>query len=47
MFTRLREWRRRARDRTLLAALDDRMLADIGITRTDAEYLSNKPSWRE
>jgi uncharacterized protein YjiS (DUF1127 family) len=43
----LREWRRRARDRTSLAALDDRMLADIGITRADADFLSSKPFWRE
>jgi len=43
----VREWRRRARDRTSLAALDDRMLADIGITRADAEFLSSKPFWRE
>lgn len=41
------EWRRRARERGELAALDDRMLADIGLTRADAEFLSNKPFWRE
>ncbi len=46
-FATLREWRRRARDRAQLAALDDRMLKDIGLTRTDAEFLSNKPFWRE
>jgi uncharacterized protein YjiS (DUF1127 family) len=43
----LREWRRRNRERGQLAALDDRMLRDIGLTRTDAEFLSNKPFWRE
>jgi uncharacterized protein YjiS (DUF1127 family) len=43
----LREWRRRSRDRASLATLDNRMLADIGITRADAEYLSDKPFWRE
>jgi uncharacterized protein YjiS (DUF1127 family) len=42
-----REWRRRARDRAELASLDDRMLRDIGLTRSDAEFLSNKPFWRE
>jgi uncharacterized protein YjiS (DUF1127 family) len=42
-----REWRRRSRERSELAALDDRMLKDIGLTRTDAEFLSNKPFWRE
>jgi uncharacterized protein YjiS (DUF1127 family) len=43
----LREWRRRIRDRARLAELDERMLHDIGITRTDAEFLINKPFWRE
>lgn len=43
----LREWRRRARDRAELAALDERTLADIGLSRTDAEFLANKPFWRE
>jgi uncharacterized protein YjiS (DUF1127 family) len=43
----LREWRRRARDRSQLAQLDDRMLRDIGLSRADAEFLSNKPFWRE
>ena len=43
----LREWRRRSRDRARLAELDDRMLKDIGLTRTDAEFLINKPFWRE
>ena len=47
LFVTLREWRRRAHDRAELARLDDRMLRDIGITRTDAEFLSNKPFWRE
>jgi uncharacterized protein YjiS (DUF1127 family) len=46
-FAVFREWRRRSRDRARLAALDDRMLRDIGITRADVEYLSNKPFWRE
>ena len=43
----LREWRRRARDRAELAALDERTLADIGLSRADAEFLANKPFWRE
>jgi uncharacterized protein YjiS (DUF1127 family) len=41
------EWRRRSRDRASLARLNDRMLADIGLTRADAEYLVNKPFWKE
>ncbi len=43
----LRGWRRRRRERDQLARLDDRMLADIGLTRGDAEFLVNKPFWRE
>jgi uncharacterized protein YjiS (DUF1127 family) len=43
----LREWRRRAGDRARLAELDDRMLKDIGLTRADAEFLANKPFWKE
>jgi uncharacterized protein YjiS (DUF1127 family) len=43
----LREWRKRARERAELAALDERTLADIGLTRADAEFLVNKPFWRE
>jgi uncharacterized protein YjiS (DUF1127 family) len=45
--TTVREWRRRSRDRARLAELDDRMLKDIGLTRADAEFLINKPFWRE
>jgi uncharacterized protein YjiS (DUF1127 family) len=43
----LRSWRRRLRERDQLARLDERMLADIGITRADAEFLINKPFWKE
>jgi uncharacterized protein YjiS (DUF1127 family) len=43
----VQEWRRRSRERAELAELDDRMLSDIGLTRADAEFLSNKPFWRE
>jgi uncharacterized protein YjiS (DUF1127 family) len=46
-FATLRKWRRRIHDREELAALDDRMLSDIGITRAEAEFLSRKPFWRE
>jgi uncharacterized protein YjiS (DUF1127 family) len=42
-----REWRRRAHERAQLARLDDHMLQDIGLTRADAEFLINKPFWRE
>jgi uncharacterized protein YjiS (DUF1127 family) len=43
----LRQWRKRARERAELTALDDRSLKDIGLTRADAEFLANKPFWRE
>jgi len=43
----VREWRRRGRERAQLAALDDRMLRDIGLTHADREFLANKPFWRE
>jgi uncharacterized protein YjiS (DUF1127 family) len=41
------EWRRRSRERAELTALDDKMLKDIGLSRADAEFLGNKPFWRE
>src|SRR5579884_1370684 len=43
----LRSWRRRARERDQLARFDERLLADIGLTRTDADFLINKPFWKE
>ena len=43
----LRAWRRRMRERDQLSHMDDRMLADIGLTRADAAFLSDKPFWRE
>ncbi len=50
LFAILRLWRRRRRDRrelAKLALLDDRLLRDIGLTRGGAEFLINKPFWRE
>lgn len=43
----LREWTRRSRERHQLARLDERMLADIGLTHADREMLVSKPFWRE
>ena len=43
----LRTWRRRIDERNRLSVLDERMLKDIGLTRTEAIYLSEKPFWRE
>ena len=39
-------WRRRARMRRELLALDDRMLRDIGVTRVEALHEFAKPFWR-
>jgi len=46
LYATLGVWRQRARERAQLARLSDRMLADIGISRADAEFLINKPFWR-
>jgi len=40
------EWRRRSRDRRELAAMSDRSLRDIGLTRYDATYEASRPFWR-
>jgi uncharacterized protein YjiS (DUF1127 family) len=47
VLAKMREWRRRSRERAQLAALDDRMLRDIGLSYADREFLANKPFWRE
>ena len=39
-------WRDRAHQRRVLAAMDDRLLSDIGVTRTEAEREAGKPFWR-
>ena len=39
-------WRRRLRDRRELAAMSDRSLRDIGLTRYDADWEARKPFWR-
>ena len=40
------EWRRRSRDQRELAAMSDRSLRDIGLTRYDADWEARKPFWR-
>ena len=47
VFSILRDWRRRSRDRVELLGLDDHMLKDIGITRTEVLWKISKPFWRE
>lgn len=39
-------WHERARERRELAALDSRMLADIGVDTATAADVANKPFWR-
>jgi uncharacterized protein YjiS (DUF1127 family) len=39
-------WRRRSRDRQMLAAMSKRELQDIGITALEARCEVNKPFWR-
>lgn len=40
------EWRRRSRGRRQLAAMGDRVLQDIGLTRYDAYRVVHKLFWR-
>ena len=42
----LRSWRRRARQRRILAGLDDQLLRDIGRSRAQAARETGKPFWR-
>jgi uncharacterized protein YjiS (DUF1127 family) len=46
MASELGEWRRRLRDRRDLAAMSDRSLRDIGLTRYDADWEARKPFWQ-
>lgn len=39
-------WIERRRQRHALAALDDRLLQDIGLTRFDVKKEYNKPFWQ-
>jgi uncharacterized protein YjiS (DUF1127 family) len=40
------EWRNRARERDILATVDERTLNDMGITRARARFEANKPFWK-
>ena len=42
----LLRWQRRHDDRLRLAAMDDRLLRDIGISREQAAAEAQKPFWR-
>jgi uncharacterized protein YjiS (DUF1127 family) len=39
-------WRERARERSALAAMDDRALRDIGVCRAETWVEVEKPFWR-
>ncbi len=39
-------WQRRANKRHALAQLDDRLLRDLGLSRSDVVWESRKPFWR-
>lgn len=43
---RLRRWYARHRQRIALAELDQRLLADIGVSHQDAARETAKPFWR-
>jgi len=43
---RIAMWHERSRQRRALMKLDDRMLQDIGIGRSDADVEARKPFWR-
>ena len=43
----IRLWRRGRAERRQLLSLDERELRDIGLTRTDARFLADRPTrWR-
>lgn len=43
----IRTWNRRVNDRRALARLNDRLLADAGLTRTEIERETLKYFWQE
>jgi uncharacterized protein YjiS (DUF1127 family) len=46
LFTRIAEWQERAEQRAHLAAMNDRMLKDVGISHVDALREASKPFWK-
>ena len=46
VFATLLLWQRRANQRHALAHLDDRMLRDLGLSRSEVRWESRKPFWR-
>ncbi|MCP9340254.1 DUF1127 domain-containing protein [Stutzerimonas xanthomarina] len=46
LMRQLRLWQRRLRTRQQLAALDERQLADVGISQSERVEELSKPFWR-
>jgi uncharacterized protein YjiS (DUF1127 family) len=46
LLSRFLGWRERARSRHLLLQLDDRMLRDVGLSRSDADRECAKHFWQ-
>jgi len=46
VFDLLMTWQRRADERRHLMQLDDRLLADMGLSRADVEHEYRTPFWR-
>lgn len=46
-FELLLEWQERLHQRALLREMPDRMLKDLGLTRSDVESEAGKPVWRK
>jgi uncharacterized protein YjiS (DUF1127 family) len=46
LLSRFQGWRERARGRHLLQHLDDRMLRDVGLSRSDVDRECNKHFWQ-
>ncbi|WP_374450202.1 DUF1127 domain-containing protein [Stella sp.] len=45
VIARLADWQERATERRILAHLDDRMLADVGLTRAELRRELDKGFW--
>ncbi len=46
LLSRFQDWRERARGRHLLLQLDDRMLRDVGLSRSDVDRECDKHFWQ-
>ncbi|WP_286789008.1 MULTISPECIES: DUF1127 domain-containing protein [unclassified Pseudomonas] len=46
VYCMLQKWQQNAKTRRQLAFLNDRELADIGLTKTEQQCELNKPFWR-